>query len=83
MLVANQVELDHQGLGSPGIDELLFLRPVYPGDTLTCERTLLEKRVSGSRPDMGIFKAKLTVFNQNSEPVMSYVANAFVKVRGD
>ena len=82
MIVANQEGQGHQGLGSPGIDELRFLRPVYPGDTLTCTREILEKRVSQSKPDRGIFKTRLTTFNQSGEPVMSYVATAFVKVRG-
>ncbi len=82
MIVANQEGQGHQGLGSPGMEELRFLRPVYPGDTLTCTREILEKRVSQSKPDRGIFKTRLTTFNQSGEPVMSYVAIAFVKVRG-
>ena len=36
MVVAHQEEAGHQGLGSPGIDQLLFVKPVYPGDTLRC-----------------------------------------------
>ncbi len=82
MIVANQEGQGHHGLGSPGMEELRFLRPVYPGDTLTCTQEILEKRLSQSKPDRGIFKTRLTTFNQNGEPVMSYVATAFVKVRG-
>ena len=68
-------------LGSPGIDELKWLRPVYPGDTLRCESELLEKRRSASRPDMGITKGRTTVFNQHGEPVMTFVANGLIRTR--
>ncbi|MEO7248514.1 MAG: MaoC family dehydratase [Novosphingobium sp.] len=82
MVVAHQEECGHQGLGSPGIDELRFVRPVYPGDVLTCEHEILDKRISQSKPDMGIFRTRQTTFNQDGQPVLSFVANAFVRVRG-
>lgn len=68
-------------LGSPGIDELRWLRPVYPGDTLRAENELIEKRRSASRPEMGLTKARTTVFNQNDEPVLSMISNGLVAVR--
>ena len=81
MLVEN-LKLNRQaGLGSPGIDNLRWLKPVYPGDTLRVESTVLEKRRSQSRPEMGIFKSRLTVFNQHDEPVMQMVSNGLVQVR--
>lgn len=69
------------GLGSPGIDELKWLRPVYPGDTLRCETELLEKRLSASRPGMGITRGRTTVFNQDDQPVMTFVANGLIRTR--
>lgn len=69
------------GLGSPGIDELKWLRPVYPGDTLRCESELLEKRLSASRPGMGITRGRTTVFNQHDQPVMTFVANGLIRTR--
>ncbi|MBL0767942.1 MaoC family dehydratase [Sphingopyxis sp. DHUNG17] len=83
MMVDHMTERKQAGLGSPGIDELRWLKPVYPGDTLRCETEVLEKRRSESRPDMGIFKSKLTVFNQNDEPVMTMRSNGLIRVRGD
>ena len=44
-------------LGSPGIDELRWLKPVHPGDVLRCETEVIEKRRSKSRPDMGLSRA--------------------------
>jgi acyl dehydratase len=81
MLVENLKQNRQAGLGSPGIDNLRWLKPVYPGDTLRVESTVLEKRRSQSRPEMGIFKSRLTVFNQHDEPVMQMVSNGLVQVR--
>ena len=69
------------GLGSPGIDELKWLRPVYPGDVLRCETELIDKRASQSRPEMGIIKSRMTVFNQDDVAVMSMVSNGLVATR--
>ncbi len=82
MMVANmQGHEPTASLGSPGLDELRWIKPVYPGDTLRMESTLLEKRRSASRPEMGITKTRSTVFNQHDEPVLSVIANALIRVR--
>ena len=81
MSVASWQDEPTASLGSPGIDELRWIKPVYPGDTLRCEGELIEKRRSKSRPDMGLTKARTTVFNQHDQPVMSMIANGLVKVR--
>lgn len=81
MVVANLKENRQAGLGSPGIDELKWMKPVYPGDTLRCETEILEKRVSASRPEMGIFKSRMRVFNQDDVMVMTFVSNGLVATR--
>jgi len=81
MVVANLKENQQAGLGSPGIDELKWVKPVYPGDILRCETEILEKRVSASRPEMGIFKSRLRVFNQDDVMVMTFVSNGLVATR--
>lgn len=81
MVVANLKAHRQAGLGSPGIDELKWLKPVYPGDTLRCETEVLEKRQSASRPEMGIFKSRMTVFNQHDVAVMTFVSNGLVATR--
>ena len=68
-------------LGSPGLDELRWLKPVYPGDTLHVESELIEKRRSKNRPEMGITKTRSVVMNQHGEPVLSVIANGLVRVR--
>ena len=81
MVVANLKENQQAGLGSPGIDELKWIKPVYPGDTLRCVTEILEKRVSASRPEMGIFKSRMRVFNQDDVMVMTFVSNGLVATR--
>ena len=81
MVVANLKENQQAGLGSPGIDELKWVKPVYPGDILRCETDILEKRVSASRPEMGIFKSRMRVFNQDDVMVMTFVSNGLVATR--
>ena len=81
MIVEHLKEVGEAGLGSPGIDELRWLRPVYPGDTLRCETEVLEKRASASRPEMGFYKSRMIVFNQDDLPVLRFVSTAMVRTR--
>lgn len=81
LLVEEQDAAGHQGLGSPGIDELRWVRPVYPGDTLSLETEVLDKRRSQSRPEMGLFTSTTRVFNQHGEVVMTMTAKAMVRTR--
>ena len=81
MLVENLKASRQAGLGSPGIDELRWLKPVYPGDTLRMETELLEVTPSRSRPEMGSFRTRATVFNQHGEPVMRYTSIALIRRR--
>ena len=81
MLVDNLSKNRQAGLGSPGVDELRWLKPVYPGDTLSVETEVLEKRVSASRPEMGIYKSRITVTNQDGVAVMTMVSNGLIATR--
>jgi acyl dehydratase len=59
-------------LGSPGIDELRWKKPVFPGDILRVRSTIVGKRESRSRPDMGTVFLENEVLNQKDEVVMQY-----------
>ncbi len=64
------------------MDELRWLRPVYPGDTLlSCEMELLDKRLSRSKPGIGILNLKMTTFNQHGEPVLTMKPITLVRAR--
>ena len=81
MMVEDMKGKKSAGLGSPGVDNIRWKKPVYPGDTLRCESEVIEKRRSASRPEMGIFKSRMTVFNQHDEPVMEMQSNGLIRPR--
>ena len=58
-------------LASPGIDELRWLKPVRPGDTLSVRVTVLKATPSRSKPDRGAVTSFIEVFNQADEAVMT------------
>jgi acyl dehydratase len=59
--------------GSPGVDELRFLRPVRPEDTLSLRVTVLETRPSASKPDRGVLRIRTEMLNQRGEVVLSMI----------
>jgi acyl dehydratase len=61
-------------LGSPGFDELRWLKPVRPGDSIRVEAEVKDKRPSRSRPDRGTLTMAYTVRNQTGEAVMTFTA---------
>jgi acyl dehydratase len=68
-------------LGSPGADELRWVKPVRPGDTLTVRIEVVEVTPSKSKPDRGLVRLRYTVRNQNGEEVMSLLAMGIVRKR--
>lgn len=68
-------------MGSPGMDELRFRKPVRPGDTLRVELEVLEVRASSSKPDRGIVRIGYATLNQNNDTVMTYSSLQLVKKR--
>lgn len=71
--------LPADGLPAPGVDELRWLRPVRPGDTLRVRVTVEEARASRSKPDRGIIRSFTEVLNQNDEVVLSMRAINLVR----
>ena len=80
-LLVDHVFNDAASMGSPGVDEIRWLRPVRPGDTLSPRVTVLETRVSRSKPDRGVLRFRVDVDNQAGEPTMSMIGAAFVGCR--
>ncbi len=64
-------------LGSPGVDDLRWLWPVRPGDTLTVRCEVVDKRPLESKPDRGLVRTRTTVRNQRGEDVMTMVGLGF------
>jgi len=62
--------LDTASLGSPGLDSLKWLKPVYPGDTLRGRLTVLQARPMNSKPEVGLAFSRWQLFNQHGEAVL-------------
>ena len=62
-------------IGSPGIDEVRWLAPVRPGDTLHTEAEVLEVKPSSSKPDRGIVRLRYAGVNQRGETVITFILN--------
>jgi acyl dehydratase len=68
-------------LGSPGVDEVRWLHPVRPGDTLSLRVEILEARRSRSKPEQGIVRTRVEVLNQAGAVVMHLVGTNFIRCR--
>jgi acyl dehydratase len=81
MMVEHAAVEPRSSLGALGIDELRWLKPVYPGDVLSCEMKLLDKRLSKSKPGVGILNLQMTTFNQHGEPVLTMKPITLIRAR--
>ncbi|MEA2878756.1 MAG: hypothetical protein QOF14_3952 [Hyphomicrobiales bacterium] len=72
-LIADGLLLDTASMGAPGIDEVKWLKPVRPGDSLTVRGSVLDARASQSKQDRGFVKFLWEVFNDRGECVMTLV----------
>ena len=70
-LIADGFLLETASMGSPGIEELRWLQPVRPGDTLTVRATVQAARASQSKPDRGFVNFLYEVFNERGDRMMS------------
>jgi acyl dehydratase len=72
---------DSACVGSPGLDELRWLKPVRPGDALRLRSTVLEQTPSRKRPDRGTVKFRWEALNQNDEVVCAIVGRQLFRRR--
>jgi acyl dehydratase len=70
-MMCDEYLLRSASLGSPGIDNLRWTRPVYPGDVLRVRLEVVEARPMASRPSVGIVRSRTSVLNQNDETVLT------------
>ena len=70
-LIADSYLNQAAGLGAPGVDNVRWLKPVRPGDTLAFRREVLDKRTSTTRPGVGLVQHRWEATNQRGELVFS------------
>jgi acyl dehydratase len=80
-LLVDQIFGDSAGMGSPGVDEIRWPRPVRPGDTLAVRMTVLDSRPSRSKPDRGIMRFSVDTANQDGDSVLTMTGVAIIGCR--
>jgi acyl dehydratase len=76
-LYVDAVLAEAASMGSPGVEELRWLRPVRPGVTLHGRLTVLETMPSSRRPDRGTVRSRCELLDEDGEVVLSMVARGF------
>ncbi len=69
-MTVDEYLLESSSLGSPGVENLRWLKPVYPGDTLSVRLEVLEARPMASRPGVGLTRSRWEVLNQHRDVVL-------------
>ena len=69
-LMCDSYLLETSSLGSPGVDAVRWVKPVYPGDTLRMRATVIAAKPSSSKPDRGMATMRCNIYNQKDELVM-------------
>lgn len=72
---------DGASLGSPGVDDLRWLKPVRPGDALRIRVSVVQTRASKSKPDRGLVETAMEVLNERDEVVATMRAVNFIARR--
>ena len=80
LLVDSAIDLD-ASLGSPGFDDLAWLKPVRPGDTIRGRMTCIDKTPSRSRPGIGSARFMVEAINQKDELVMRFTSIGIMRFR--
>jgi acyl dehydratase len=72
---------DSASMGSPGVEEVKWLKPVRPDTALTLRMTVLDKRVSKSRPEMGLVRLRVELLDEQRVPVISQLTTFLIGLR--
>ena len=80
-LAVDGVLKETASLGSPGADEIRWLKPVRPGDTLSARATIIQATPSRSKPDRGLVKHHGELRNQHGEIVMTLIGMGLFRRR--
>ena len=80
-LLAQEYLSPLSSLGSPGVDELRWIRPVRPGDQLALRTTVEETRLSRSKPDRGLVRTRVELIDAAGEVVLRLLAMNLISVR--
>jgi acyl dehydratase len=79
-IIADGFVLDSHSIGAPGVDEVRWLKPLRPGTRIRVRATVIDKRVSNSRPERGFVKFRYEVLDEQ-DAVLSTMVSSMMLVR--
>jgi acyl dehydratase len=71
--------VDEASQGARGVDELRWIRPLRPGDTLTAEVEIVDKYPNEENPHVGHVESRLTAYNQHDKPVITWIGLGLIQ----
>jgi len=80
-IIADGFILDCASMGAPGCEEVKWIAPLRPGDRVNVRASVLDRRASKSRPEMGFVKFRFDMFNASGTPVMRLTTDLMLKRR--
>jgi acyl dehydratase len=80
-IIADGFVLDSSSMGSPGIEEVRWHKPLRPGTQIRVRATVLDKRASGSRPEMGFVKFLYEVLDEQDAVLTTMMCSMMITRR--
>jgi acyl dehydratase len=80
-MLIDSLPKEHGSLGSPGVNKLKWIKPVYPGYILSVKGEVTECRLSASKPGVGLICMNYEIVNQDDITVMTLESNAFFRCK--
>jgi acyl dehydratase len=74
-MMADGFLLNSSSMGAPGVDEVRWIIPLRPNDNVTLRATVLDTRLSRSRPEMGFVTFCFDLLNQTGKVVMTMTSS--------
>ena len=80
-MLVDELVNDQASMGARGANELRWIRPVRPGDTISLTTEVLETRPAERNPEVGEVDTEIIAYNQDDDPVVRWIALGLVARR--
>ena len=68
-------------MGAPGVEEVRWLKPLRPGTQVRVRTTVLDKRASNSRPEVGFVRCRAEMIDERDDVITSFTSPLMLKRR--
>lgn len=80
-MICDGFVLEAASMGSPGVDEVRWLKPLRPGTQIRLRTTVLDKRASNSRPERGFVQCRYELIDESDGVIMMLVSSMMIRRR--